>query len=280
MKYKVMTMIIGVLYASPSVFSQTNLIPIHNSDTLYVSDIKTTHLLFKENIKYVDVGSPYFIADTLQKMVRLKHIGEALTDIKSLETNLTIITDEGSYYSMYLGYNRFAMDLNYEVSKSEQIIPFLKEEETIKIEKTQMMSSLCNTIGSLDSNTQIKNNSSGDLGIKVTGIFYLDEKIAIKTQLTNDSGIDFDIDQIIFRAKLDKKLSADYLYQERIIAPIYVCNTNSEISGGGHSEITFLFNKFMLNENEKLYIDVFEENGGRSATLYIPRKKLLKLKIF
>ena len=268
------------LFISHSISSQTNLIPLTNSDTLYVSDIKTTHLLFNESIQYVDVGSPFFVADTLQNMVRLKHIGEELTDIKSLQSNLTIITDKGSYYSIFLGFNRYTENLNFEVNKSKQIIPSFKKQKDTQIEKAQELSSICSTIDELDSNLKIYNNTiKDDLDVKIVGFFYIEDKIAIKMELTNDSGIDFDIDQIIFRTKLDKKFSADYIYQERIITPINICNTNFEIVGNTHNNFTFLFNKFMLNKNEQLYVDVFEQNGGRSATVCIPRKKLLKLKI-
>jgi conjugative transposon TraN protein len=278
MKYNT-AIIIGFLFINLTMNSQTNLIPISNSDTLFVSDIKTTHLLFEENVKYIDIGSPYFIADTLQKMIRIKHTGKGLTDIKSLETNLTIISEKGNYYSMFLGFNRFSPDLNYEVKPSEQIIPSYKEAERNKVEKTNNITSVCGVIQNLDSNVRIKSRSENNLEIKVSGIYYVDEKIALKLVLTNASGVDFDIDQILFRAKLNKKFSADYIYQERIIPPLSHCNTGFEIKGNSNQVMIFLFDKFMINNNEKFYIDVFEQNGGRSATVNIPRKKLSQPKI-
>jgi hypothetical protein len=270
---------IVLIFINPILYGQTNLVPITGSDTLLVSDIKTTHLLFEENVRYIDVGSPYFVADTLQKIIRLKHTGQGLTDVKSLETNLTVISENGHYYSLLLGFDRFASYLNYLVKPSQQLIPSSKEAARENIERAEAIMSICKAVQTHDSNVRIKSKSEDDLEIKVSGIYYIEEKIALKLVLTNNSGIDFDIGQILFRAKLNKRFSADYIYQERVIPPLSNCNTDFEIDGTSNQIMVFLFDKFMINNNEKFYIDVFELNGGRSATINIPRKKLSRPKV-
>ncbi|UOB18425.1 DUF4138 domain-containing protein [Abyssalbus ytuae] len=278
MNYKI-TILLSFLLSCYTTNSQTNLAPLHNQDTLYVSDIKTTHLLFEENIKYVDIGSPYFVADTLQQMIRLKHVGEELEDVKSQLSNLTVITKKGRFYSIYLGYDRFATPVSYEVKKSPQIVPAFKEQEEKEIKKEENMAALCSLIAKFQSNVHIANRWGEDLEIDATGIFYVDEKIGIRIHLKNYSNIDFDIDHILFRTKLHKRFSADYLYQERVIEPINICTDTFEIAGDGSLTIIFLFDKFMLNKKEKLYVDIFEKNGGRSATLCISRRRLLQPKV-
>ncbi|MBQ4820592.1 DUF4138 domain-containing protein [Aquimarina sp. MMG016] len=268
-----------LLISNYTLQSQTNLTPITYIDTLQVSDIKTTHLLFDDNIKYLDLGSPYFVADTLQQMVKLKHIGEELIDPKSQLSNLTVITDKGNYYSITLRYERYANLVTYVVKESDQIVPSYREEiETVE-KKTGYLQLLCSKMEHINSNVLIKNKKGQDLNILVNGIFYNQDKIGIRIKLQNTSTIDFDIDQILFRTKLDKRISADYLYQERVINPIHTCNTDLEITGEGNITVVLLFDKFMLNKKEKLSIDVFEKNGGRSAIINIPRKTLLKPRI-
>ncbi len=262
-----------------STYAQTNLVALTEQDTLLISDVKTTHLLFSDDIKYLDIGSPYFVADTLQQIIRLKHIGEELEDTRSQISNLTVITKNGAYYSIALGYNRFAYPETFKVKKSSQIISIFKQEEAIAQKKEDEFVSLCDQMEKTGVNVRIKNKKEGDLRIEITGIFYIQEKIAIRIALRNESTIDFDIDHILFRTKLYKRFSKDYLYQERVISPLYTCTDDFEIIGEGRGSITLLFDKFMLNEKEKLAIDIFEENGGRSATIDIPRKKLLQPKI-
>lgn len=280
MKHSIIAFIIAIS-SSYTVYSQTHLIALRKQDTLLVSDIKTTHLLFNENIRYLDIGSPYFVADTLQqKMIRLKHIGEELEDTRSQISNLTVITEDGGYYSIAMGYYRNAATVTYKVKKSEDIVSIFKQEQEIEEKKMEALESLCDQINKLDANISIKSSRKADLRMEITGFFYTrQEKIGIRIDLTNKSTIDFDIDQILFRTKLNKRLAKDYLYQERVITPIYTCAEELEIISEGRGSITLLFNKFMLNENEKLSIDIFEANGGRTTTVHIPREKLLKPKI-
>ncbi len=260
--------------------AQTNLIPINKQDTLLISDVKTTHLLFEEQIKYLDIGSPYFVADTLSRMIRLKHIGEELIDSRSQISNLTVITEDGGYYSIALGYNRFANSVTYKLKKSDQIVSIFKKEKELQKEKEDKQAAMCYQLARHSRNIlNIKGGTKGDLRVEVAGIYYTNEKIAIRIELKNESSIDFDIDNILFRTKLNKRLSKDYLYQERVISPLFTCADTMEIIGNGQQTVTLLFDKFMLNENEKLAVDVFEEKGGRSVSIDIPRDRLLRPKI-
>ena len=56
--------------------AQKSLELIKPLQVLWVSDIKTTHLIFEKPITYVDLGSPYFVADTVQTLIKVRHIGE------------------------------------------------------------------------------------------------------------------------------------------------------------------------------------------------------------
>ncbi|MEE1964578.1 DUF4138 domain-containing protein [Allomuricauda taeanensis] len=262
-----------------NMFGQSLLSPLTKVDTLLISDVKTTHLVFNEGIQYVDIGSPYFVADTLQQMIRVKHIGQGLDDTKSNFSNLTVITGDGGYYSMILEYNPLAPLMSYKIKKSDEFIPFFRKKKEKEEVIQNHFSDLCAQIEGFRSKNLLRNKRNEDLKIFVTGIFYIDEKIGIRMELRNESTIDFDIDHILFRTKLKKRFSPDYLYQERLISPLYTCPENMQISGKGYTEITLLFDKFMPNKNERLFIDIFEQNGGRSATILIPRRTLIQPKI-
>ncbi len=271
--------IFGIILGLSPLYSQKDLIPLRKQDTLQVSDIKTTHLLFENGIKYVDIGSPYFVADTLDQMVRLKHIGQELTDSRSKHSNLTVITKDGGYYSIILGFDRYAKIVTYEVKRSDYIVDAIVKEKEEEEEEVTKFDYLCARLEGQETSTRITNYTPEDLDAVVSGLFYIDEKIAVRVVIKNQSTIDFDIAHILFRTKLLKRFAKDYLYQERVIPPIYTCTKDMEVDGQGSHTVTLLFDKFMLNERERLVIDIFEENGGRSVTVVVPRRLLLKPKV-
>jgi len=89
-----------------------------HQDYIQVSDNKTTHLIFDEKVTYLDIGSPYFVADTIASMIKLKHIGEEPEDPdKSKASNLTVITESGTYYSLAMTYLRNPEILTYKMKK-------------------------------------------------------------------------------------------------------------------------------------------------------------------
>ncbi len=239
-----------------------------------VSDIKVTHLIFGEKITYLDIGSRYFIADTIGSMAKIKHTGEALSESISKESNLTVVTENGDYYSILLHYNRNPSLLTHRMYKDEASPSPLKTKAQKKQEALKLLNTFCGSISSMPSMPKITSKKD-DIRLKVTGLFYHNNYLAIRLTIENQATIHLDFARILLRLKLNKKFSADYVYQERIIEPRYVCNDITRVEGGRQETITLIFDKFTPNDKEKLFIDVSEINGGRSCSVDIPRKKLL-----
>lgn len=65
---------------------------------LEVTFNKTVHLIFPAAIKYVDLGSADIIAGKVDGSENVLRVKAALRDF-SRETNLAVITDDGSYYT-------------------------------------------------------------------------------------------------------------------------------------------------------------------------------------
>ncbi len=258
-------------------FGQNDMKMLPVLETVFVSDIKTTHLIFDEDINYIDLGSPYFVADTIQPIIKIKHIGEDVGKPISQVTNLTVITESGSYYSIPIRYNRDAKDLTYRINATDQQIQAVQEEkkehEQVEAEVTRFVKQLTFA----RPNAKLENKRE-DFGIKVNGIFYQKDYMALRVALYNGSTIDLDIDQILFRLKLRKKVAGEYVYQERIVKPFKILDETKKVKGYNTKTMTMIFNKFTPNEHESLVIDVLEANGGRSAKLVIPRKNLLNPK--
>ena len=256
--------------------SQKTIKPVKQQEALLVSDIMTTHLIFKEKLKYLDIGSPFFIADTMQSIVKIKHTGQAL-DIsdKSKKSNLTIITESGTFYSIPLYYSPNVEFTTFNIEQiANKISAPEKKEDKLNREEIYKIGRLCDEFDYAQSNIRLTNERDL-MKISVSGLFYKDDYIGIRMVLRNNGTIDFDIDKILLRFKLNKRISPDFIYQERILTPMNICNETPVIRNGKSEKIVMIFEKFTPNNNERLFIDVFEKNGGRSTTIAIPRKKLL-----
>ena len=244
---------------------------IASTEPIPVSDIKTTHLILNSKIKYLDLGSRYFVTDTVANVVKVKHIGgDFLEKEEEKKTNITIITETGDYYAIPLYFYRDITNTTYKINTSSN-----KVGAANAIKKKDELMDLCGRAEKAASNYNLKGNR--DLVIsKITGIYYREKYIAIRLEIKNFSTITLDIDHFLFRYKKNKRIAADAVYQERVLFPIKECNPSKQVSGaGGIETFTFIFNKFTPNEKEDLHVEIIETNGGRSTTIDIPRKKLL-----
>ena len=71
---------------------------------LFVSDVKTTHLVFPQPVTYVDLGSTGIIAakaTSAENIVRVKAAGAGFG-----ETNMTVLTAGGRLYTFVVNYRR------------------------------------------------------------------------------------------------------------------------------------------------------------------------------
>ncbi|MBL3658413.1 DUF4138 domain-containing protein [Fulvivirga sediminis] len=266
--------IISLLIVHFNAFSQQKIFDeIESSKPIAISDIKTTHLIFDDKIKYLDIGSRYFVTDTVENMVKIKHIGGDFTENEEeTKTNITIITQSGDYHSIPLYFKRDITNTTYQLDPQKKSYNVSVKEDHRDMGKYEV----CHFSRKAVSNYNIKGNTDLLLA-KVSGIFYKGDYISIRVEIKNFSTIDLDIDHFLFRFIKNKRFAQDIVYQERVLRPVLVCNEAERVKGSGGIEVfSFVFDKFTPNNDEKLQIDILEKNGGRSTTITIPRKKLLQ----
>lgn len=81
---------------------------------------KTVHILFPSEVRYVDLGSTDIIAgkaDGVENVVRVK---AAVRDFPG-ETNFSVITEDGSFYSFLVSYEEEAEALN--INMDRRLLP-------------------------------------------------------------------------------------------------------------------------------------------------------------
>ncbi|WP_297096317.1 conjugative transposon protein TraN [uncultured Draconibacterium sp.] len=262
------------------VISKDRVISSYNIEVTYN---KTVHILFPAAISYIDLGSSSIIAgkaDGAGNVVRVKASVKNFTD----ETNFSVITDEGSFYSFIVNYAENPAKLNIEMKD------FLHESKL----GNQPDNSLEIQLAELGNNTpqniqlamkkiygtrkkQIKNISSKQFGIgfALTGLYSQNGLIYFRTELENTSDIPFEIDFLTFKI-IDKKVAKRTAIQETVIKPVRAFNNLTTLDGNSTEATVFVFESFTIPDKKELVVELFEKNGGRHQRFIVKNKDLVK----
>jgi len=230
--------------------------PINYTKEIKISDLETTHLIFDNEVEYIDIGNKYFATDVLKNIVKIKFIDSKNDNVEPV-SNLTIITKNGEFFSFKLLFNRQNTETSFRVQSSE-----FKIDQFNSITPEIDFKNSCLGIFKLPENIKKEVNYQ-KMNFTVNGIYYIDDLIYIRLLIENRSRIDYTLGKIDFWLRSKKtnkrKLTA---YQARLVEPFYKCNYSEEIRGLTKSEVVFVFKRFVPLKNENFIIQVTESDGG------------------
>ena len=101
----------GLYHGLTRKLSFDRMIPPHGLEVTYD---KTVHVIFPAAVRYVDLGSPNLIAgkaDGAENVIRVK---ATVRDFRA-ETNMSVITEDGSFYTFNVRYAAEPLLLNVEM---------------------------------------------------------------------------------------------------------------------------------------------------------------------
>ena len=254
-----------------------------SSYTLEVTYDKTIHLIFPSGIAYIDLGSPNIIAgkaDGAENVVRVK---AAVKGFKE-ETNFSVITDDGSFYSFIVNYSENPEKLNIEMKD------FLRgkklggqHENSMAIHLSELGDESPQTIQLVmeriykANQKKVKHIESNQFGIKfkLRGIFTHNGLMFFHTEIKNTTDIPFDVDFLIFKV-VDKKVVKRMAIQETVIEPVRTYNYQTSITGRKAESAVFAFEKFTIPDKKQLVVELFEKNGGRHQRFIVKNENMIK----
>lgn len=248
----------------------------YNQIQIEVSDKMTTHLIFNEDIDYVDLGANEFSTDKLKNVLKIKCTDLNKWNIQD-KTNLTVITKGGNYYSIWVAYKINPKIKTYTYNSQGAIK--LKSFDLLKNKK--IAAKHCHNLHARNSNI-FKKHSSYKMKYIVNGIFYEKDKIIFRLKINNQSKIIFSTDSIRFLLTTKKKFNP-FKSLKKLNALQYieknasfVCNETKNIMGNSNHTIIFGFDRFVPTKNEVLEIRVAENNsGGRRGKIVLDIKDFL-----
>lgn len=250
---------------------------------LEVTFDKTVHIIFPSSIRYVDLGSNRIIAGKAGTSENILRVKAALRNFEA-ETNMAVITEEGSYYTFNVKYTDEPEKLNIEMKDfmhdgiatnrpNNSMDIYLKE---LGSESPRIVYLINRAIYNTDKRL-VKHIGSKRFGIQylLKGIYSHNNLLYLHTSIKNSSNVSFDIDFVRMKI-IDKKVAKQTAIQETVIYPLRAYNFISSVSGNQNERTVFAIDKITIPNDKKMVIELFEKNGGRNQSFVIENEDLLR----
>ncbi|BDU25200.1 conjugative transposon protein TraN [Flavobacterium sp. GSB-24] len=249
---------------------------------LEVTYEKTSHLIFPTAIRYVDLGSEYLIAGKADDAENVLRVKAAVKDFEP-ETNFSVITNDGHFYSFDVHYSPNPDILSYDLHTVQKAAEKTPENHVLFEElgnsSPSLAALLMENIYKKDKR-MLRHIGSKSFGIKfnLKGIYIHNGKYYFHTEITNQAHVPFQIDFITFKV-VDKKLARRTVLQERMLTPLRTYKPLDEVAGKTIDKNVFLLDQFTIAHDKELQIEIFEKNGGRHQRLDVNNSDLIKARL-
>lgn len=243
-------------------------------NNIQLSYSKTTSILFPYAVKSLDVGSRDVLVQKAKGVENILLLKAGKQNFP--QTNLTVVTSDGNLYSFILNFDDLCPTLNVDarlrIGDDKSLLFSLENENQKEIKEYALLAlSKKNKVSGLVS-------KNAEIEFKVDGIFIHQDVMYFRVFLGNDSRINYDVDQLRFFIR-DQKKSKRTAAQEIELTPLLCTGEFSRISDKSETTVVFAIAKFTIPEKKKFTMQVFEKNGGRHLELNIRNRHLVNLEI-
>lgn len=259
------------------------MIPPH---ALEVAFNKTTHVIFPSEIVYVDLGDENLVAGLADGAKNVLRVKSAVKSFKT-ETNLTVITDDGCFFTFNVKFAKEPLLLNIEMTDfihdGEAVNrPNNAQEiylERLGQESPMLVKLIMKSIYKQD-RREIKHIGSKRFGVQfiLKSIYTNNGLLYFHTELKNTSNIAFDIDYISFKI-VDKKVVKRTAMQEQVLEPLRAQNYVTVVSGKKSERTVFALEKFTIPDDKQLVIEVAEKEGGRNQSFVVENGDIVRANV-
>lgn len=258
---------------------------------------KTVHILFPSPVTYIDIGSMDIIAGKADRAENVVRVKAAVRNFAA-ETNLTVITEDGGFFTfdVYYAENPVVSTLNLTVqepqpesmkkpaavgypqptapaSESRVLLREVGREKPATIKR--MLSDIYR-----QNRTDVKGirTKKYGIGVEVLGIYVSNDVVYIHTCMYNDTNISFEVDSRRFIVA-DRKLTKRTAQQQTPLEILRVCNDPAVVRGHQRQRTVFALPKLTISDDKVLLLEIIEKNGARHQTVEIPAEELLEAKL-
>lgn len=259
------------------------MIPPH---ALEVAFNKTTHVIFPSEIVYVDLGDENLVAGLADGAKNVLRVKSAVKSFKS-ETNLTVITDDGCFFTFNVKFAKEPLLLNIEMTDfihDGEVVNRPNNAQEIFLERLgqespMLVKLIMKSIYKQDKR-EIKHIGSKRFGVQfiLKSIYTNNGLLYFHTELKNTSNIAFDIDYISFKI-VDKKVVKRTAMQEQVLEPLRAQNYVTVVSGKKSERTVFALEKFTIPDDKQLVIEVAEKEGDRNQSFVVENGDIVRANV-
>ena len=246
---------------------------------------KTVHILFPSEVKYVDLGSYDIIADKATGAENVVRIKAAVKGFEG-ETNFSVITADGCFYSFNVVYKDEPAQLSIEMEDWLRENPmggaaddrmFVKLKE-LGGETPLVVNRIMYTLYKKNKR-DIRHIGCKKYGIQslLKGLYINNDLLYLHTSIRNYSDVSFDIDYIRFKV-VDKKVAKRTAMQESFVEPVRTYNRLTTVDGKAMARNVFVLPKLTLPDDKLLVVEIYEKGGARHQSFCIENTDLVAAK--
>lgn len=244
---------------------------------------KTVHVIFPSPIKYVDLGSTNLIAgkaDGAENVIRVKAARKHFRN----ETNMSVITEDGNFYTFNVKYADEPLLLNVEMCD------FIHDGETVNrpnnameiylqelgSESPHLVRLIMKSVHKQDKR-RIKHIGCKCFGVRflLKGLYAHGDLLYFHTEVRNATHVPFDVDFVTFKI-VDKKIVRRTAMQEQVIYPLRAFNYVTRVEGKKDERTVFALPKFTIPDDKKLVVEMYEKQGGRHQIFEVDNEDLVR----
>ncbi|CCH57603.1 conjugate transposon protein (plasmid) [Fibrisoma limi BUZ 3] len=244
---------------------------------------KTTCVIFKSPIRSVDLGSKDIIADKANAVDNVLRVKASLIGFN--ETNFSVMTADGQFYSFVVNYNEYPTMLALDLSVNDDGVVqhkarSINQKGTVVSfagVNTSQQEIVQNCAYIIDQRRRIKHVGINkyDVEANLRGLYYKDNVLYYKIAIKNKSNLNYDLDYIRFFI-VDKTVAKETSHQELEVVPLYVYNQPLVVIPGQNTvEKVFAFQKFTIPDDKVVQVILGEKNGGRTISFTMGNQDIL-----
>ena len=253
---------------------------------LEVTYDKTTHIIFPSAVRYVDLGSANLVAgkaDGAENVIRVKSTVKNFRE----ETNMSVITESGCFYTFNVKYSDEPLLLNIEMKDfihdgskvnrpNNALDIYLKE---LGSESPKLVQLINRSIHK-ENKRHVKHVGSKAFGIQylLRGIYTHNGLLYFHTQIRNTSNVPFEVDFVTFKI-VDKKVMKRTAIQEQVIFPLRAYNYATVVAGNKEERTVFTFDKFTIPADKMLVVELNEKSGGRHQSFIVESEDIVRARV-
>ncbi|MBT9912898.1 conjugative transposon protein TraN [Phocaeicola dorei] len=223
---------------------------------------------------------------TFDRMIPVIRVKATVRDFRT-ETNMSVITEDGSFYTFNVKYADEPLLLNVEmcdfihdgsaVNRPNNAMEIYLTE--LGSESPLLVRLIMQSIHKQDKR-EVKHIGCKRFGIQylLKGIYTHNGLLYFHTQIKNASNVPFDVDFITFKI-VDKKVAKRTAMQEQVIFPLRAYNYATRVAGKKDERTVFTLDKFTIPDGKCLVVELNEKNGGRHQSFVVENEDLVRARV-